>query len=874
MKKTMIPVLAVAATMLSADANAKTAAEEIKELKEVIASNSVKRVTEYGECRYVHDWYYKLCTPEEREAILRRNVEAHRRWIELEPKNPAPQADLGCVYAAAERYADAKPELEKALAMGGKLDTNRRTEVYWALANCLWSEGDRMGAMKYIDEVAAMHDPRNDHLNLPGRAKYVSALYHDPDGDLDMLKLPHSVDGKPFPTPQEATYGEDKVSLSRVDLMLQGVDIDHPVTRLLKRKLERFGCVVRNVKEGVRNEGATRIELALAFDAPVEKPQGYSLEVRREKKEGRSAEGMVSIKARTRLGLTWGVVSFLQCVDREGLSVCGMKIRDWPRLERRGVMMYWKPNQLEYVLFNKLSSNTYIMDLEYVLSPVDRERYRLFAMRMRDFGIQCYFAPRNIMIHPTVAFSERRNRDNFVERAKFFASIGAGNSVQLDDWRFLPEFHPVDKARYGTGAKLDAKLMTEIYRETKAEYPDHFMQFCPPFYFGPDGGLDPNWYPEPRVAYLESVGKYLDPEIDVYWTGPRVKTHGITPEKAKWYSDLVGRKPTMYWNGDGISLHDFVRYRYTSDPVGFKSDNCTNVFDLLAGIQQKMSHYYEATKTGGMADWCWNPDAHDGLTPVKRSLAMLEGPGVYELVAAAANALEPLNKYRGNTPRVELFEEDPDVLDKCVADAAEIWGRAKKIAKNGGVFAWDVEHAIGWKRRLADLRRNPPEWFKKEYEAVKANTAIAKAECGYDEAKGDQFVPAEIMRGGPFFKKISDDKGTNRAVRLLSPGDSSSGKFSCPMFPPEQAPTLIVSGQRYLDSWEKSANVPTPEMTIEVNGNVIWKDGLFKNNIYGPVEIKIPVVAVRRENTFSIKFSAPKTANQGRIAISYAVIRR
>ena len=93
------------------------------------------------------------------------------------------------------------------------------------------------------------------------------------------------------------------------------------------------------------------------------------------------------------------------------------------------------------------------------------------------------------MIHPTVAFSERRNRDNFVERAKFFASIGAGNSVQLDDWRFLPEFHPVDKARYGTAAKLDAKLMTEIYREAKAEYPDHFMQFCPPFYFGPDGGL-------------------------------------------------------------------------------------------------------------------------------------------------------------------------------------------------------------------------------------------------------------------------------------------------------------------------------------------------------------------------------------------------
>ena len=870
--RTMMAVLASCAVC---GAEAKTAAEEIKGLKDVIASNTVTRVTGYGNSRYIHDWYYGLCTPEEREAIFDRNVSAHRRWIELEPSNPVPQAGLGCAFAAAERYAEAKPELEKALSMGGKLSAMQRAEAEWALANCLWTEGDRDGAMKHVDEVAALYGTGkvSDFLNISGRAKYVSALYHDPDGDIDILRLPHSVDGRPFPTPQEAEYGEDAVSLARVDLELEGLDIDHPAARLLRRKLERFGCVVRGVKDGARNEGATRVRLVLAFDAPVDKPQGYSLDV---------ANGSVRVSARTRLGLTWGVVSLLQCVDRgdgrdaaqgakPSIKVCS--IRDWPKLERRGIMMYWRPDQVEYALFNKLSCNTYIMDLEYVLSPVDRERYRLFARRMREFGIQCYFAPRNIMIHPTVAFTERRNRDNFVERAKFFASIGAGNSVQLDDYRFLPEFNPVDKARVGTAAKLDAKLMTEIYRETKADYPDHFMQFCPPFYFGPDGGLTPGWYPEPRDPYLRSVGKDLDPEIDVYWTGPRVKTHRITPEKAKWYSDLTGRKPTMYWNGDGIANHDFVSFRYPSDPVGFKADNCTNVFDLVAGIQQKMSHPYEASKTGGMADWCWNPDAHDPDIAVRRAIDQMEGPEMYELAVAIKEALEPLNKYWTDRVRVELFEDDPDVLDKCVADASALWEKAKKAGKNGGLFVETLGLSVRWKRRLANFRRNPPDWLKKEYEAVKANTAIAQKECGYDEANGDKFVPAELMQGAAFFKGVGDANGTKRGVRLMTPGDSASGKFPCDMFPPERPPVLAVGGMRFLDLWEKPPKVPAPEVTVEMNGQEVWKGRMFETDVYQVKEIKIPVVAVRRQNEFSIKFTGPKVADQGRIAISYAVVK-
>ena len=109
--------------------------------------------------------------------------------------------------------------------------------------------------------------------------------------------MPHSTDGRPFPTPQEATYGEKKVSLAKVELKLRtngtsGTDRTSPasrsspvspadpIIRLLKRKLTRFGSTF--AKDG------TPILIEISYNAPVEKPEGYSLDV---------ANGKVIVKA-------------------------------------------------------------------------------------------------------------------------------------------------------------------------------------------------------------------------------------------------------------------------------------------------------------------------------------------------------------------------------------------------------------------------------------------------------------------------------------------------------------------------------------------------------------------------------------------------
>lgn len=60
----------------AADSTKPNASDEIKALREIIASNSVTRSTR---CHYYKAYYRYSCTKEEREAILERNIAAHRR---------------------------------------------------------------------------------------------------------------------------------------------------------------------------------------------------------------------------------------------------------------------------------------------------------------------------------------------------------------------------------------------------------------------------------------------------------------------------------------------------------------------------------------------------------------------------------------------------------------------------------------------------------------------------------------------------------------------------------------------------------------------------------------------------------------------------
>ena len=887
--------LAVLASLLACSASA---ADEIKALQATIASNSVTRTSKGN--RYYLAYYRELCTKEEREAILERNIAAHRRWIALAGENGAkpqqaamPRAELGKVLAIGGRWKEAEKELTEALKYD--FDKTKTAEARWALAECLWHRKDKDGAKKVVAEMAAMQWPKNAP-RVCEKARFMHRQWTDPDGDLDTLNLPHSVDCKPFPTPQEAEYGEKKVSLAKVEVQFRtngttGTDgakaaspaslarpFD-PIVRLLKRKLTRFGSKFE--------KGGTKITIEISPDAPVDKPQGYELRV-----QGLGgldglggSGGLVSIKARDRLGALWGVVSFLQCVDRgeppkpskplnhelSKPSIRTLRIKDWPKLERRGVIEgFWYPDFLEFALFHKMSSLVVKMDRPecgFIFSTLEREWCRLTVKRYHDYGIDAYWSSNELSVSPVLPLSAQRTRALHLAWFRCAAMIGAGVCFEMDDERFFG-FPEEDAKVAGTAANLDAKYITGLYREMKEDFPDFKMIFGPPFYFGPDGGLDPSWYPEPRDAYLKSLGEFLDPEIGVYWTGPRVKSGGFTPEKIKWFADLVGRRQVVYHNGDCKGWHGHVPFG--ADIPNFKGSHCPETLDLIAGLYMNMTYYGETCKVGSCMDWCWNPEAHNPKVAVRRAIEQAEGPGVFEIVAAATPSLSYFDKYQYGVPRSELFSEDLNDLEKRVADAEKAWNDVLAIAKNGGRFV-DGFNSCGlyWARRLRNMRKSPPEWLIKQRDAEMKNTKFAVAEVGYDESKGDQFIPSELMQGGDYNPKVGDRSGPGvRGVKYVPPGEVVAATFRCDEFPPERPPKVFVVGASF------HAGV-VPEIEIEVNGSIVWRGPAFAKPYYfTPLEVTIPVNTLQRSNRLVVRNVSPVSEPFRKPTIHYAVIKR
>ena len=247
----------------------------------------------------------------------------------------------------------------------------------------------------------------------------------------------------------------------------------------------------------------------------------------------------------------------------------------------------------------------------------------------------------------------------------------------------------------------------------------------------------------------------------------------------------------------------------------------------------------------------------------------MEGPGVFEIIAKATPVLAYFDRYALGNPRSELFMEDQADLDGRIAECEKAWEEAKATGKNGGRFVSGFNNpGLYWARRIANYLRNPPKWLLEKRDAEMKNTKFAKEDVGYDESKGDVFIPSELMQGGIYFGSASDWSGRGkRGVKYVNVGMEVSMKFSCELFPPEAPMKLFVTGQGFSDKAQ-------PDLSIELNGHVIWRGEHFKPRYFTTLEVGIPVNAVRRTNTLVIRNVSPLEENWRKPLIHYVVIRR
>ena len=697
---------------------------------------------------------------------------------------------------------------------------------------------------------------------------------------LDSLKLPFHTDSRAFPEPQQAEYFESFAAVSAARIETKGIAEDDPRVRLLKTKYRRYGIafsddakfvicievdsrttIFDDLKDGRRfkeiSKGRRYAEKRPEEFRDYMASEGYTLEV--------SETGAV-IKAKTLQGALWGVVSLIQMTDREKKAVRMAKIRDWPDVEKRGYLLtYWGPTA-EYTLFQKMNSVT------HQHHPCDCDtfeplRWRLeeeMGRQFHDFGLELFFGMSWMTHCPQVPMSDPRALPYKVAVMKRYAKAHINAYYPLDDMRF--PMVASDQKKFGSAAAIDGKHQSAIYREVVKECPDWRMVVCPPFYWGPDGRC--NMYPEQRDDYLSQWSKDLDPGIDVYWTGPRVKSYGYEPRHGEWILRAYGRRPYLFQNGMGY--HNLLDYGI--DGQEWPRYYCAGMLDKVLKGYHINAAIANVSYITTLADALWNIGGYDADRAVRRGSQQLMGEKMYDILSAGYSDLAYFDKWKYGQCGEEVLEEDLADLERREANASRAWKQALAYAKEIGSSVYgSYGRGVEWARRVVARRRemgNVDDRYKALLDEMRM---AAQNETHFDErGRGDVYFAPSKLSGGvvsvmytthpntparksdhPRITKII--RGRSEEMRLKT----ISGSFECASFPPDGDYLLCISA------------IGKHNVRVKVNDHVVF-EGVKAFGAYprfAMQKFKIPSHVLSRTSTFVLE-----NFDKDPFRVAYAVV--
>ena len=808
-------------------------------------------------------------------AAERRALEIRRRLVELRPGDVREHLELGALlmYFGQERndaalFKEALAEMEKAAGLvtfvKGKNDRLFAETRFW-LADAQFAAGDRAAAQATLESVV------EKKLNTWQRhaadwARYASdALLALKGNSFDRMELPLGNDARAFPEPQQAKYTEDFTRLGDVLLKLDGIDEDDVRIRLLRTKLSRIGAKVEVAGLfGGLFSGAYPISVALDPEAPVDKPEGYSLTV--------GADG-VSIRARDRQGVLWGIVSTIQLVNRDTRSIRHCEISDWPDTKDRGWLNNFFADATEYILFVKGNSccHQHNPTEGNYMTPLRTFMIAEQAREYKAFGLTLYYGLRWISHCEQLAISEPRTLPFCIEVCKRYAKMGAGVYYPLDDVRF--PMLKTDKEKFGTAANCDAKHVNAIFQGVVSEYPDFRMIFCPPFYWGPDAKAG---YPEDRETYLKSIGEHLDPRVDVYWTGSQVKGYEKKKYQVEWFTNLTKHKPSIFQNV--IAPHNHLDYGV--DPIPWSEIHYDGFCKDISVFHNNSNHSGEANLLATECDWLWNSKAYDAKRSVRIGVSQYMGPGVTDILAEGLEDVAYFDKYPYGQINQNIMYEDVAELERKYNHAKDCWERAcAQVKKNGrGGIQGRFGSGVDWAGRVLKQAKNPPDFLSRYKKDMAETRERAIKETGADEKAGDLVYTPMDMNG------LMPSHSNGRFVKWMRGANSGacslSCRFECDPFPPTGDYTLEVCGLQ--DELKDETN-----FKVIVNGQTVY-DGpsgfpaargnlAFGKKIDFEVrKFKIPFASMKRQNNLTIACSSPGYNKLGTpyIGVNYIVLKK
>ncbi|HXG47094.1 MAG TPA: beta-N-acetylglucosaminidase domain-containing protein [Methylomirabilota bacterium] len=156
-----------------------------------------------------------------------------------------------------------------------------------------------------------------------------------------------------------------------------------------------------------------------------------------------------------------------------------------------------------------------------------------------------------------IRYSRETDLDHLRARFEQMMQIGCRHFALLFD--DIPDrMETADAKRWGSFAAAQCHLVNAMWRWTRERVPKARFLFCPTPYCGRMavrqlGG----------AGYLATVGKELEPDIDVFWTGPEIISNEIEPGHVREVAAILRRKPVIW---DNLHANDYDGRRFYCGP--------------------------------------------------------------------------------------------------------------------------------------------------------------------------------------------------------------------------------------------------------------------------------------------------------------------
>ena len=717
--------------------------------------------------------------------------------------------------------------------------------------------------------------------------------------------------GKVYPTPQKASYRGEYLPLDDVGVLVdREIENPDPPLEVLIERIKRYGGNA-TLEKSFGGKHTTWVSLG---DTPLtskvegvpqtpDREEGYVLSMG--KADGKP---VVVLKGRDRLGLLWAISSFNQLVHlREARPVVrAAEIQDYPVGLQRGYLfgrftetftprksvlynVHFKLNRPVYrhAAFSYLTIDHPIMSWRDPENQTvfERECIRQLGEMLTPLGIEWYGG-----MHPHHCPYEYKlsgapeDLAIMMKYAEMIVQAGGHFYLMFDDHRFW--MNPYDEKAFGTARRADVHVVNAIVGRLSAKYPDTKLLYCPPFYWGPQGGVA-KWYGETREEYLSYVGEHLSDKVEVHWTGARVRSPGAKKEHVEWITERIRRKP-VFWQNWALNRHP-------TDPIEEWPKW------LYEGFLGDMNGYYlnapDNVLLATIADYCWNPRAYDPEQSVREAIGKLLGPGSFDRLREADALLSQADKYwgfvylcaNGKYTSCPDAAKEVEALEDKVAKASAIY--AEVLDQRPGASQWAPETRVSWYANFVRRTRKDPKLMF--YTQTEAQKRRARKEVGYSPER-DAFLAACDFRGRGAQEiarmcGLEEDLGEagedempglegeeKRPAAVLSGNEpTATVQFDLPPSSGEARWKLILSGRTTLTG--DDTDETKPKVRISMNKKALFQgESPLDSMEWSKVTYEIPSKLLKpKQNNLTLQLVNPNPAQISPVlSINYGVVRK